>query len=252
MVEENNVTKYGSRPPMTPRASFFDGNDTKKWSNHALEQLEGVPPGSTPESMPSGNEEMSGTTGPFPDYLKEHNIQGTGIEFGCGTSIHRNAFNGMHYIGIDQNNGMLEGAMLRWKGRENLKVLSSKWYETPLGSITDNFPQLLSVGDAGSSITVLQHNHYEDGKELLDTIHTVLKPGAPFFFMEGTYADKWFPAENRVKYQYGDAGPIDPDNLEPLKGQCMFTVKGWYHFLSEHGFKVIFHDEHSNYIAIRE
>ena len=245
------MVKYGTRPPMTRREDFCDGNDERKWSNHAIEQLEGTPPGSTVISMPSGSEEMSGVTGPFPDYIKAHNIQGTGVDFGCGTSIHRNTWNGMHYIGIDQNMGMLLGAEKRWKGRENLKVLSSAWYKTPLGHITDNFPELTSVGDAGVSITVLQHNHYEDGKEMLDQFYKVLKPGAPFFFLEGTYEDKWFPAENRIKCDYGDADPIDPNNLEPLKGQCMFTVKGWYHFLAEHGFNIVYYDN-SKYIAIRQ
>ena len=245
------MIKYGKRPPMTPRDQFCDGNDMRKWSNHAREQLEGVPPGSTPATMPSGNEEQCGTTGPFPDYIKEHNIQGTGVDFGCGTSIHRNTWNGMHYIGIDQNPAMLNGALTRWKGRENLKVLSSKWYQVPLGSVTNHFPELVEIGDAGVSITVLQHNHYEDGKEILDQIYKVLKPGAPYFFMEGTYEDRWFPAENRIKCEYGDADPIDPNNLEPLKGQCMFTVKGWHHFLAEHGFKIIY-DEDSNYIAIKQ
>ena len=246
------MVKYGTRPPMVPRHAFCDGDDEKKWSNHALEQLENCPPGSTAMTLPSGSEEMSGIDGPFPEYLKEHNIQGAGVEFGCGTSIHRNLWNGMHYIGIDQNLGMLHGALERWKGRESEKVLSSQWYEAPLGGITNAHPELKEIGDAGQSITVLQHNHYEDGKEMLDQIYKVLKPGAPFFFMEGTYAERWFPAENRVKYGYGDEGPIDPDNLEPLKGQCMFTVKGWENFLAEHGFKVILADENSNYIAIRQ
>lgn len=240
-----------ARPAYVSREKFFDGHDEKKWSNHAIEQLRDVPPGSTPESMGSGNELQAGTDDALARYLKKNNIQGTGVEFGCGTSIHRNRWNGMHYVGIDGNPGMIKGSEDRWAGRENKGVLSSRWFLTTLNTITDNCPELIGIGDAGSCITVLQHNHYEDGKEIMDQIYKVLKPGAPFFFVEGTYAEQWFPAENRVKYGWGDSSPIDPDNLDPVRGSCIFTEKGWRNFMSQHGFEIIF-AENSTYIAIRQ
>ena len=126
------------------------------------------------------------------------------VDFGCGSGLARAQFWGANYIGIDQNPDMIEACKTRWLARDpDLQV-----YQTPLNTILDNYPELEGIGDIGVFITVLQHNHWEVAREILEQTYRVLKPGALLTLSEGTYIDKYFSLEIRRQYSLPDV--IDP------------------------------------------
>lgn len=210
-------------PRIKPREEFFDGDDKEKWSEEAQRQITENLPGKEPSYDSFG----------FRQFVLENNLQGIGVDFGCGTGQARPVFEGMGYIGIDQNPDMIEGLQKRWKGRNQGPI---QYYQTPLTSILQNFPDLESTGDAGLFITVLQHNHYETAGEILDQAFGVLKPGAVLFMMEATYTEEYYPENVRIKY---DLPPVDPERLECVDGPAIYTPKGWFNLLAKHGFELV-------------
>jgi SAM-dependent methyltransferase len=183
---------------------------------------------------------------PFSRWLGEYNISrdGTVVDFGCGTGLARIIFEDMHYIGIDQNEAMLDGICQRWEGRDP-KVNA---YEAPLSQILVHHPELEGVADLGCFITVLQHNHWETAAEILDQAYRILKPNTHLMLFEGTYIEKHYPEEVRRKY---DLPELDPERLECVDGGAIFTPKGWEHFLGQHGFELLEYDGDCSYILRR-
>jgi SAM-dependent methyltransferase len=222
---------------MKTREEFYDGDDTAKWAGEAARQLEVYPP---------GQEEWASVI-PFEQWLSKYNIDrnGTVVDFGCGTGLLRGIFEGMNYIGIDQNYAMLEGIEARWGGRDP-KVCA---YESPLTKITQYHPELIGVGDLGLFCTVLQHNHWTTAGEILHQAAQVLKPEAFLFMYEGTFDDKHYPKEAREKYDLPDP---DPNRLECADGGAIFTPKGWEHFLGQHGFELLEYDGDCGYLSKRK
>jgi len=223
-------------PHMKTRFEFYDGDDVDKWAGEAARQLEVHPP---------GQENMSDRI-PFVLWLKEQNgsPDQTVVDFGCGTGLARTLFEGMNYIGIDQNPDMLEGIETRWKNRDP-KVRA---YESPLNQILQHHPDLEGIADVGCLITVLQHNHWETAAEILDQVHRVLKPGAYLLMFEGTYIERHYPLETRKKYDLPD---LDPERLECVDGGAIFTPKGWAHFLDQHGFELLKYDGDCGHLSRR-
>ncbi len=218
------------------REEFFDGDNTDKWAEEAARQLKEYPP---------GQEEWASVI-PFGRWLDKYDVNrnGTVIDFGCGTGLLRSIFEGMNYIGIDQNYTMLEGIEARWSGRDP-KVRA---YESPLPEITYHHPELIGIGDLGFFCTVLQHNHWITAGEILHQAAQVLKSGAFLFMYEGTFTDKNYPKEVREKYDLPDP---DPERLECADGPAIFTPKGWANILDQHGFDYVEFDGTSSHVSKR-
>lgn len=223
-------------PRIVPREEFFDGDNAEKWAGEAERQLQEFPP---------GQEEWSDRI-PFGQWLEKYKVgrDGTVVDFGCGTGLLRGIFEGMSYIGVDQNYAMLEGIAARWAGRDPKACA----YESPLTEITLHHPQLKGVGDLGFFCTVLQHNHWTTAGEILEQASLVLKPGALLFMYEGTFTDKNYPKEVREKYDLPDP---DPERLECADGPAIFTPKGWANILDQHGFDYLEFDGDSSHVARR-
>lgn len=223
-------------PRIATREEFFDGDNAVKWAEEAQRQLETYPP---------GQEEWSDRI-PFGEWLDKYQVDrnGTVVDFGCGTGLLRGIFGDMNYIGIDQNYAMLEGIQARWESRDP-KVCA---YESPLTKIVNYHPDLVKIADLGFFCTVLQHNHWTTAGEILYQASLILKPGALLFMYEGTFTDKNYPKDVRIKY---DLPEPDPDRLECADGPAIFTPKGWANILDKSGFDYLEFDGDSSHVAKR-
>ena len=86
-------------------------------------------------------------------------------------------------------------------------------------------------------------------RQILDEAAKVLKPGALLVMFEGTYTEKHYPKETRIKYDLPD---IDPERLECADGPAIFTPKGWAHFLDQHGFELLEYDGDCGHVSRRK
>lgn len=216
------------------RKDFFDGDDTAKWSGEAKRQMQVLPPGA----------EKSFSWPLYESWVNKLDLRGTAVDFGCGTAYYRPLFSNMNYIGVDQNPDMILSSKVRWPQGQR-----EKFYQTPLNKITDNFPELSGVGDAGLFVTVLQHNHYEVADEIMQQVCRVLKSGATLFLFEATYIETYYPPETRKRYGFPD---IDPNRLDSIiYGAAIYTEKGWRNFFDKFGFDVLDYDGGCGYVAKR-
>ncbi len=214
------------------REDHFDGDDTAKWSGEAERQMRLLPLGT----------ERNVSHPLVKSWLEDRQIQGTAVDFGCGTAFYRTLFSGMRYIGIDQNPDMIAASKARWPGPDET------FYQVPLNKILDNHPELENAVDAGLFLTVLQHNHHETADEIMEQVKRMLKPGALLFVMEATYVEEFYPSKTRQ--QLGLPDP-DPERLDSMVyGAAIYTVKGWAHFLDRFGFDY-FYDGAGAHIGIK-
>lgn len=146
------------------------------------------------------------------------------LDVGCGPGYWRNLFAGLDYTGFDQSDKMLELA-------QELTPPGT-WKKGNGRTLTDSFG--VSTFDLIFTSSVLQHNrHVPDKIEVVQGIHSVLRPGGYFLCTENT-----FRADNK---------PESVGNPECTDGYS-FTPEGWEKFMDELEFDFLGYNGKSEYL----
>jgi SAM-dependent methyltransferase len=217
---------------MVTREEFFDNRDEKKWTDFAVFQREKHPMDKVVGLRFDAEE--------FYTFLEPRKNKGQlVVDFGCSTGLYRECFDGFDYIGIDQNLAAVEEA--RKRHPEDHFLLCQ------LNEVGEVYEDVICSASIGFFRTVLQHNHMDEAKEILDQVYRVLLPEALLLFTETTYNDYCWPPAERKKYNVPE---FPPEYLGSVNdGGAIFTAAGWKNFLKECGFDVFFHDDKNCFAA---
>lgn len=203
-----------------------DGRDIQVWDNHAEECREAE------RELFEFNENPEDMGGWLRTKVLSSLEEGSlCIDVGCGPGYWRNLFEGHHYTGFDQSDGMLRLA----KDVGGTKVLSETWVQGNGRSVSESFAINF---DLAFTASVLQHNrHVPDKTEIVQEIAKIIKPGGFLLCTENTYREDNCPQlETQPNYTDG----------------YTFTPKGWEDFMADLGFKFLDYNGRSEYLFQKE
>jgi ubiquinone/menaquinone biosynthesis C-methylase UbiE len=153
------------------------------------------------------------------------------VDVGCGPGYWRNLFEDHHYTGFDQSSGMLKLA----KEIAGSKLESEAWVQGNGRNVSDSFPD--KKFDMAFTASVLQHNRHEPDKtEIVQGIHSILKPGGFLLCTENTFR------EDNCPQSVGS--PTYTDGYT-------FTPEGWKVFMLAAGFEFLDFNGKSEYLFKR-
>ena len=174
------------------------------------------------------------------------------VDMGCGSGLWRPTFKDVHYIGIDQNQAMIDVAVRHYPDclayqipdvpgvmtkivdgywnykdtffiRHNLRSGLDKVFE--IQGKGDPVPWTLDIDFVWFS-AVLQHNRESDKTEIMEQVAKILAPGKYLMFTETTFTP-------------GNLPPGHVSFVEGMSDGWSYTRKGWIDYISKFGFKII-------------
>jgi ubiquinone/menaquinone biosynthesis C-methylase UbiE len=148
------------------------------------------------------------------------------VDFGCGSGLWRNLFEGYKYMGLDQNPGMIAVAQSRKLQDASFQI--TEWNKL---SLADNTLDLIFTS------AVIQHNKHDQKRQVLSEFLRVLKPGGFFLCTENTFRPDNYSTTFRNK-------PFRED----LDDGYSFTKSGWEKFMKDSGFELVAYSHPSEYL----
>lgn len=200
-----------------------DGRDTKVWDTHAEECR------AAKRELFVFEEKVDNVGGWLRDKVVEFLPKGSRcVDVGCGPGYWRNLFEGNHYVGLDQSDGMLSLAA----DIGGNKLESVEWVKGNGRKLLESLEE--DSFDMAFTASVLQHNRHDPDKtEIVGGIHRLLKDGGYLLCTENTYR------EDNCPESVGNPGHTDG---------YTFTPKGWENFMDAQGFKLLDYNGKSEYV----
>jgi len=159
------------------------------------------------------------------------------MDVGCGSGLWRRIFSEYDYVGVDQNEDMINLALKR-----NFIDIpkSTRFLIGNARKLSDVWIRCKQKPDLIFCSAVLQHNRHEpDKREVVEEINRTLRPHGYFLFTENTFAPHNFnPPFNRFQEGQTDG--------------WSFTQKGWEDFMNLCGFTLIKNDPFNFYLFQKE
>jgi len=201
--------------------SGADARDAAVWTNHAAEQL-------------SQNTEVHVISEGclHRRWLISHMKPGSKVlDFGSGTCLWINLFDGYDYHAVDQNESMIAGAKQRFPERAD-KFQITQWNKLPFEDHSFNMVWTSAV---------LQHNRHADKESVLREFARVIKPGGFYMCTENT-----FRPDN-----YKTTFPHIPEWRDQLTDGYSLTSGGWKRLIETFGFELLEYQDPSEYLYRR-
>lgn len=193
-----------------------DARDKNVWSRHAIEDHSVATPYEKSELVENL---LSLTKG-----VK------TVWDLGCGSGLWRPIFRDYDYVGIDQNQDMINVGLSR-------EYNINKKTQFTLHNLREDFNSLkVTKPDLIWLSAVLQHNRHEpDKREVLENISNILDSGKYLMFTENTFT------------QFNHNPPF-LTFYEGCTDGWSFTQKGWKEYIEDFGFKLLNNDTFNFYL----
>lgn len=192
-----------------------DGREQHVWTQHAREHAE-------IKEAHKVSEDYC-----LRQWLKEVDPKGPCVDWGCGSGLWKNLFNGYQYFGVDQNPEMLRVARERWP-EDKGSFIQVDWYGSTMNA---------ESVDLIFTSAVIQHNLHEQKDKVVQEFRRLLKPGGYYLCTETTFSPS----------NYSHAAPGVPYS-EDFSDGYSFTKSGWERYMKRHGFELVHFAEPSEYL----
>jgi len=147
------------------------------------------------------------------------------VDAGCGSGLWRPVFKDYKYVGVDQNEKMIEIA----KGRnfDDIKK-ETKFVVGQLRQMDKirGFGKLKGKIDVIWTSAVIQHNLHEEKSEVLNQFYNMLKPHGFYLCTEVTFTPT-------------NSSHVFKNYSEDMTDGYSFTESGWEKYFAEHGFVIV-------------